>query len=54
MESEEQLESIPMTTCVEFIGISNVAGLKAKLFEFNEGVEEKWKLNNTDKTHLER
>jgi len=55
METEsEQLESIPMTVCVEFVGISNVAGLKTKLFEFNEGVEERFKLNTTDKAHLER
>lgn len=55
METEpEKLESIPMTTCVEFVGISNSAGLKSKLFEFNEGVEEKQKLNANEKAHLER
>jgi len=55
MEVEsDKLECIPMTTFIEFIGISNAAGLKSKLFEFNESVEEKLKLNNSEKAHLER
>ena len=43
-----------MTNCMEFIGINNVAGLRTKVFEFNESVEEKYKLNNNEKAHLER
>lgn len=35
VEATGQLELIPQTGIIEFVGLANPAGLKSKLFEFN-------------------
>ena len=51
-QGPEELTSLPNRVFIEFEGIGNVNGLRNKLFEFNDKINEPLKLNQAEKNHI--